>query len=82
MLLHPLILFPLVGVGGCKAVLHGDDMVETCRTYEIICDDILERMKLSQDIMKSKGLWKEDITFEEWLNFMGSQMFVTPESEK
>lgn len=52
-----------------------------CRTYDSICDDILEGMKGSKEAMIKAGLWHDDITLEEWAAYAGSHCLLTEQEE-
>lgn len=38
--------------------------------------DILKVMELSMQEMIEKGLWKDDLTFEEWAHYAGSHIII------
>ncbi len=39
-------------------------------------ETILQGMEYSKEEMKRQGLWRDDITFEEWSNWAGSHVAI------
>jgi hypothetical protein len=52
------------------------------RSFEDICDDILEGMKQTKEDMIKDGLWTDQTTFEEWAEYAGRHVRLTEQETK